>query len=465
MIKLPKQDMKLHFVNRTEEQEFIKRLAKDAEHNVPVQKCIVNFYGIPGIGKTALLTALNESLCSNSDVTTLFLDMSAIAVGESSVRTKALVLRAFGHIKGASEWSSFLSSDPDTLPMDETTIDAETTRLIEFLSELSHPIIFLSDGIDLLPEMIFKWFESNILLPILQIPRQHLIVLSSQVELRWSKMSLRRRVNPYQLLPLTKDSISQLASHNAHIKDMVFSITVGHPLSIVTLFQQFEQQPVTTEWLAQHEKVMSRRVAETLIDHIVKNGGTELREVLRILSLLREFDVATLRTILPQFLVTFQSRSQSALLVTIKQLQETTIVRWNGERRAYQIDPTVRSILSNDLFLNMSSQYGEIQVAAKNHYNLLMESSLSNQNMYLLEYMYHYILSNADTLSDKAVQVSFEQKLLHLYVSRDGQCNKSALEKVFHRIEEDEELLLTLARFNLPENILLKTIQKLEKQY
>ncbi len=451
------------FVNREEEQQLVARCVHDIQHGIAVSKCIINFYGLPGIGKTALFQQLRQNVAAEQSFVTLAINLAMLEHGESLEQAKHQFLQALLDPAQLFDAPDELVQRLEQMPLDDAQLNLLVEEIVAHLSSLNRPLLLLLDSWDDVPDALFAWVERVLLLPLLHTERL-IAVLSSRTALRWRQFGVRRRVQSVMLTTLDVEATRQQTGLDDSSVQQVFALTCGHPFANEVALNHLSSGPASEKNLDGHAPDVATAIVDALLERTLTGRATEFKRIFEVLALFREFDIDTLRTFLPRFLPEYANYSQSALLASLKSMQEARLVGWNNEKRAYEIDPTVRRILVKALRLNDPERYALIRAAAVEYYTTLIEDVSGSRNTYLLEYYYHLLSYNhADGIQAAEVQGRFAQFLRRYFVSPDGHyLDTEALNELRGMIQDDEELTSVLDDRQLSCMLLIQAITELE---
>jgi len=426
-----------HFVDRPAMTDLIARRIIDLLLSPPVLQCILNFYGIPGVGKTALLAQTETAY--EHDNRLILIGFSVEDLGQELQRAKVRFLKCFTAY--AADLAHELHPTLEGLgeASDEPTINGALQALASSLSRQAKPLLLVLDAWEYVPEALFAWVERSLLLPLMRDTRM-ICVLGSQAPLRWRQFEVRRRVQAEQLQSLDIAGTARQLGQPLDVGEAAYAITFGHPLANETIFEEMERSGASGRELRQMLKSRRAELADQIVQVLYKRvvGGVspELEQIFHVISLFREFDIHTLRTVLPEFYESFKNRSDSALLLSIKQLLDTRLVRWSDESRAYQLDQTMRRIFTRALALHDPEHYERICDTATRYYEQLIREVPGNRNVYVVEYFFHSLYKGEPALYNKKTIEDHMKRLVRAYYySPDG------------RYRDDAELHLLRARF------------------
>jgi hypothetical protein len=462
------------FANRDEEVELIIERYDRLQQSQYVQERLINYYGIPGIGKTRLLSEIRQRLSKRGNVPQAVLTFDDYEHSASSLHAKLHFLHDLFDSDVRSrltpERISALEEQFAALEtaQDDARVDALVQTFVEGLQELvqQQPMVLYLDACEHLRDSLFSWIERMVLLPLVQTERV-LCVLASQIELRWRHYHVRRYVMSWNVQPLDEQATHIQIGEAEPIGADVHAITFGHPFASETLLSRLKEMDIehpTQADVAKNRAALASYVVDALFDRLMADVSDEVRRVLDIVALFREFDVHVLRHILPRFLSQFAHRSQSSLHGSIRQLIETRLVHWNSEKRAYEIDMTIRHILAHSLLLNRPTYYRDIHAEAEAYYqNLLAQTrDVEPWGAYLAEYLFHLLqrMRNMET-PPQADQV--EEELRAALAAFDVRIEHFSLAgswpTIQQRLEDDTELVQSLAA----SGVSLETLQHVLK--
>jgi hypothetical protein len=238
---------------------------------------------------------------------------------------------------------------------------------------------------------------------------------------------------------------------------MVFELTGGHPRAVNVLLKELQDQVGEAEpaaWLQQNRGKVLHSVVEAIQRGVVRGLSAEARELFNLLALLREFDVNTLRTIIPPFLPTFRNRSQSALLLSIQELLYTRLVGWSETTRSYQIDPAVRFLFAQNVAYNQYERSQAVHTQAIDYYRDLVDKVPANRTVYLLEYCYHQLALDKPAPNDYSrIKHELAGLLKKHYTTRgDVALDKPAFNDLQERVKNDDEIQNLLRKRGFDDN-------------
>jgi hypothetical protein len=185
-----------------------------------------------------------------------------------------------------------------------------------------------------------------------------------------------------------------------------------------------------------------------LFERSIATIDEELKKTFEAMSLFREFDIYTLQSVLPKCLPEdFTDRTQSSFYSLLKRLIETRLVRWNNDRHAYQIDPTIRKIVAHAVYVYDSKHYAKFSSVARTYYEDLSKAARSNDRRrdFLHEYIFQLVqYADKYTVSTEQLQADLTallKAIANQVSSGEPQQIGVGLEQMLQQDSEIRELL------------------------
>lgn len=433
------------FANREQETTKINSLLHDLQDDGNAHHCIVNFFGVPGIGKTELLLNVKKRFLGTR-FSGIYCNLEQVGSTDLHNAKDIFLRHLHQNIRyAASAGASHNAPAALVNVSDEHALDTSLDRLAEYLLSLNQVILLVVDSWEHVQETLFAWFEWRLLLPL--IARGRVVgVFGSQAPLRWRQFDVRRRVDLYQLEPLDTEATSDQLDVSAELASAVYQITYGHPLANEIVRALLDAVHAPAAYLASQGSAIAAQVVGGLLARAKVEPDSELRSILQAAALLREFDVNTLRVVLPSAFPVFTNRSQSALMLAIRQLAETRMIRWDDRRRAYQLDSTLRAIFTHELRLNHPGWYTELRHATIEFYTSLIAEVPSRREEYLLEWLYQTMQKpDWDERDASPVQNQFREYIKRYYSPPRREAGAGpAVARLRTLLAQDQELHVAL---------------------
>lgn len=449
------------FVNRDSELRYIGQQLELLKKGGEVQECIINFYAVPGMGKSALLAKLSDTWVDDKQLVLIELDLALVFRGAFTQAPRSRFLQAF------EEWVNPPKTEARDYFFDrlrsihenssEDELNEALSALATYLIDLQKPVFLIIDSWERVGRAILMWIERLLLLPLVKTNRLF-VVFGNQTILGWSEFEVRRRAKSVQLGPLevthTQKQINCPPEEAVLIQRRM---TFGYPLANELINDELEQTRQPNNLLQLHQARLVQEIVDHMYQRTIEEMSSELYRIVTVMTLFREFHIGTLRVILPQFYAEFQTRSQSSLLLSIKELLGTRFVDWNNEVKAYQFNPTIRSICMRALELNDPEQYIAIREAALTYYERVIADTPANRVIYIVEYCYHtlYKYPNDSYNGVSSVTAALEAYLTQYYQNPDGTILAvESLDLLRSAFRDDEEIRHALVAQHASANLL-----------
>ncbi|NTW01128.1 MAG: ATP-binding protein [Oscillochloris sp.] len=444
------------FVNRSAEIALLLQHVAELCHGSATQKCLVNISGVYGIGKTTLLNELARQVRGITGLLTLRLDLPVVALTDktppSEVRRSVMrQLLADSDEAHALLRAGFAGAEAEL----DLAADSTLERVATILLACKQPVLLLINAEAAVATAVFAWLERGLLMPLANADRL-VAVITSRAPLRWREYDTRRRAMPLALTPFSAEDTAAQIGVTPEVANAIAPLAIGLPLANDVARRALTEFPNPTRWGADQHTELDRAIIQAIYARIGADLTAELRCALEILSVVREFTIPLMQLLLPRFCTDFpQLRSQSLLLLTIKQLQLLDLVIWSQESLSYQIAPTLRRLLADAQRRSEPERYRAIKVTACTYYQKMLGESLVSRHIYLSELLWH-TLDQAGAHVERA-EVIFDT-LLHSYLALPGGSvpEPDALADLRRRLCADSELAaLLLARESSVETLLI----------
>lgn len=481
------------FINRTDEIRGITSLLETIDRppladaaGAYLPDSVVNLHGPPGIGKSALLQELRKRLRERAAV--LLIDLRSQLPPDRLLHEKRRFLiesiRGLMAVEPSPQLADLMARLTDTDgELRGELIEEGLAALLTELRRLSERriVVLLIDSCEHASEALFAWLERFVLLPLVHDsgdrPTRVICVLASQILLRWRQHNVRRRVRAQPIGPLSLDATREQAG-GAKLGDMLYQITFGHALSNRVALEYLQARRSASldelEWVAQHQPELIGEVAHRLREHAVQSmlvSGVslpdqwetwELWQILEAIAILREFDVNSMRVALEHYDERFVGRSQSTLLIAIRELLTTRLVEWNGALRAYQVAPAIRQIFARALALRQPERYAAMRRAALVYYEEQIRTVPGNRNLYLIEYAFQRLsLPNAPPEDVFQLEADLLRMLGAYYANASRTyLDQESLGALALALKADTELQQALTARGAPADLLIAAVER-----
>jgi hypothetical protein len=394
------------FVDRDWELEAVNYRLGILRSGGSVFQCVINFYGIPGIGKTRLL----EEIQGRAEaIPTALTDLAAFRDGHRAgpeiLADQMRQLERRTHLSDAGFQQALKAFRAHPIPDDpydeaawyrfrqkaKEVADAFSVYVYRYARQPKQPVMLLFDNSESATGETFDWLEYEDFGPLVQTGRI-LLVIAGRSPVRWKRFEVRRRVLLRKLNPPQDGRL--LEKHKASwapVAPKVVQITFNYPPANEAIVTELERaQIVDQETFNQYRPALIQRLMAGVIEENLLTGvDTDLRLAWRIAAPLRQFDVTTLRRVLPEFEPEFEGRGGNYYLLMLNRMVDTSLVEWSAVRKAYVLDNTLRQFLDLDLETRDPDLARRIHERATELYHHWLEEVPENRSAYLVEWLYH----------------------------------------------------------------------------
>lgn len=373
VVRQPREYDQSLFVNRQGELRTIGEKMRQAQTGDVIAEPVVNFWGVGGIGKTWLLNHLYYLYRYPAEPTTQprLLERPTFALYYTfSDKVTAVSLPTLTKSL-ARETMSQLSPVLSTKVRD-ILVQAENTGKIELvvnaLADLSRrfvPLILLDNTEKIAPADWAK-VEQQLIEPLVSTNHALVVVAGRRQVPRWRRFEVRRRVmqpNQTQVRAFDKSGVTkQITQRDYHIPvDLIYPFTAGNPHLVDAIAQNIlswtkgaEPDQATIDQYQDGLLQILRAYEDQLLDHV----PAELRPVLNIISPLRFYRMESLRSMLTKQEPGVTPQPDLYYLNILRALdQQTEVVWWDRERRAYATNEIVRQVINRRWLLADSENY------------------------------------------------------------------------------------------------------------
>jgi|GEM_PF-2750573 len=413
----------VQFINRDWELEAVAYRLEILQASGGVFQCVVNFYGIPGIGKTALLTEILQraqrgawdsrqfapTLSALTDLAGRWEDLHPYKVGPEVLAHQMYQLEGqtkrhdLEFAKALEAFRSLPPPDPDNEEVWYTfrqkakqVADTFSLYVYRHAKQQRQPVMLLLDNSEELPVDAFDWLEFEVFSPLVQADRI-LLVVASRSPVRWKRFEVRRRVLLRKLNPpeYSEQLMVQQAPSWSKLAPNIIKLTFGYPWGNQAVVEALEQigkpQAIKPTDFEQHRPELLQWLTTQVVEkRLLADVATDLSDALHIVAPLRQFDVTTLRALLPEFAAgKFKGRGGNYFLLMLNRLVDTALVEWSAERKAYVLDDTLRRILALDLETRDPDLSLRIHRRAIDLFGRWLEEVPDSRSCYLVECLYH----------------------------------------------------------------------------
>lgn len=392
------------FVNRQDEIKEIHEKIRLVQAEQTVSYPVINYWGIEGIGKSWLLHYLNDKLSYSQNnnkkfpTLTTLLDFREIKGGD--------VLDRFAKKLSAQILDQLSTHVPNKLrPRLEAVRKSgnleDLAEIIVALSENFTPLILLDHADMLHPLDLWDEIEKFFFEPIVTTGRVLIVVAGRRQIPRWRRFEVRRRVmesDKSQIRPFDKrDVMRQVENRNISIPaELLYPYTAGNPHIVDTFVKHIklwtkksEKKNIDEKWIEKHNKGFLR-VLQLSEEELIKDIPDRLKQPLIAISPLRFFRLEAMRKMLSSKNEKFTSEPEGYFLQLVRDLdQDTEIVWWDREKRAYVTSEVVRKLVNQKKLLEAPPDYLRSHDQAFKMYRQWAEDSPKTSDEFIIEMLFH----------------------------------------------------------------------------
>jgi len=377
-----------HFVNRDEELATIRELLDTLRAGNPIQYPLMEYVGIGGIGKTALLEIVCEE-CENRQLPYLLLDFAQLDIPNprhliwkvlDEVATKLLrpnMPTDERIVQLSAEMSQALStllSSPDEIQLPKL---GQIDKLLDLFTGFCGVLLF--DTVEQAPKEALEYLGQELIFPLSESGRI-LMTFGSRTQIDWGapkyKIWRRTRTTVLRSFSLDETRAQLSATSFEYLSKEIHAVTNGHPQSndvvvrILIRLEELGYTRVSREEFGDYEDRIIAAVVDEVIRRKVVVPGSLFRAFC-VLSILRYFDV----DIPAEFLICIDRTKdwsdpmQVLDLIRVMLRGTDYLVRLDSEHNSYAMDPFVRRALSLYMRLFQPDEYLALSKKAIEYYD------------------------------------------------------------------------------------------------
>ncbi len=416
----------IRFINREAEMTLIDDAFK-ALHNYEeelLRTPIVNFYGVEGIGKTAILRHV-ERKCQEQGLRSILIE----TIKDAQVLSNGL----FQQAKRYNVSLSFAEEEDDP---SQQSIEATKALLSQ------GTVVLLLDAVDTTNEELVAQIAET-LHGVIDDDNKLFVVLTSRKCLLFENDRLiSRRLTSLQLKPFDQKGCQDYLDSigvplDKEVRDSIYDWTRGYPLAM---------EVMTTAIIEQHldpsregdQKELVELIAERVIDQgILANLQTSRLETYKTALLLlcvpRRFNLAIMQELIENFEPDLKRQSGLSYMSLPRTLnQNTDVLSWNMLKAGYSLDASVRNVF---ILKNRIENYERFlaihRFLAGLNKRLADGVPGSDRIRYLREYLYH----SAITSDPQGIE-----QIVRQIVQLVSEEPAAMFEQFYEEFRQDEEL-------------------------
>jgi len=370
-------------------------------------KPILEFNGIGGIGKTALLKKFRQE-CMEKKLHYSFVDFAEFDKAEQ-IDLNMIIINIVQQIDIKNDlFYQIISSASEADPIQDLT-----PKVIEYLDLILKkpqeeiPLALIFDSVDEVDQNVKKWLISIIDRTI--EAGKILYAVASKISLGFSQLpKLERRVYSFRLKELDqKYTLEQLRvfSHFDEPEELenwaraVYRLTHGHPLAneiVMSEAKKKKYHPHNIDSI-QYEFVQiidQQVVTEKVFHRYDSKEINRLRQILTPLSLPRLFNLVSMGKLIGKFAPEHALRSSWHYSNYIRELQaETSFIHYSREKSAYVVDPILRSVFSLTLKNEELDKFGTMHEFLIDMYtDWIADARGTDKTKFFIEKTYHQLV-------------------------------------------------------------------------
>lgn len=381
----------IRFVNREAEMTLIDDAFK-ALHNYKdnlLRTPIVNFYGVEGIGKTAIVKHV-ERKCQDQNVQYVLIETIKDAQDLSSKLSKQ-----------AKRYNVSLSFDEDEEDPSQQSINATKALLRQ------GTVVMLLDAVDATNEELIAQIAGTLrgVIDDAADDNKLFVVLTSRKCLLFENERLiSRKLTSLQLKPFDHKSCQDYLDSidttlDKEVRDYIYDWTRGYPLAMEVMTEAIVEQHLDPREKEDQKKLLEL-IAERVIDQgVLANLQAHRLETyktaLMLLCIPRRFNLAIMQELIETFEPDLKRQSGLSYMSLPRTLnQDTDVLSWNMLKAGYSLDASVRNIFLLKNKIERNERFLEIhRFLAQLNRKLADDVPGSDRIRYLREYLYHCALT------------------------------------------------------------------------
>ncbi len=463
LVRTPRRYQPGLFVNRQGEIDLVQKIIQSLQSNQPVSETVINFWGTRGIGKTWILQQLKNKYLYKPSSKEKYPTFTLLFEFSDDAKKDALEKLAKDL---AGQLIIQFSDSNNKLLLNRLAALSGLEELADIIFSLSKnfiPIILL-DNIENIPSEIFEEIERQLFEPIVSTGRTVIVVSGRRQVLRWRRFEVRRRVlepSKSQVRPFDKQAVTNQIRNRKFLipVNSLFPYTAGNPHLVDTLIAQIQswqvsekKKKIDTAWMDAHQSGLLKVLRATEND-LLKKINNRLKSSLVAVASLRFYRLEAMRSMLTTKSNKTNKHPDGYYLNLVRDLdQETDVVWWDRERRAYVTSEVVRKLINRRQLLENKKEYISSHENALEMYRLWTIENPRTSEEFIVEMLFHYASLFEVTKKVSELRSNFNE-ILHL-ISKLTSDRMLILQK---QVDGDRELLDLL-----PEKLYDEFRQKIE---
>jgi hypothetical protein len=454
------------FADREYELRQIGRKVEEGLACYPITQSVIHVWGLRGVGKSWLLSHLKDTYAFVSgrkmekngtfsilvdfsrSPFTLWEPLTIVAVfteiaDQIKQQLRTVAHRANQRIEAFEAALDVCHASGSIFEL--THLAEQLAALINHLSATLVPLL-LFDATERLRPDDFFWLESHLIEPIVRHD-QVIVIIAGRKEIpRWLEFGVRQRMTVWELREFdregTRRQLELAKQEHEHLSDLVYSLSFGHPYANQMLAGRLRQlageQSISETFVQDHSKAIAAILGEVEDRLLSEVESDKLREILRVLSVLRKFNIESARHMLSFCSgAPYRRLSDASFLKLFEELERTTLAWWNKEQRGYAVAPALRRIMDLRSRKQDAEEYTKRHDQAYGLYAAWMRKYPYERSNFLVEALFQLASATAyKTHSERQelVERFLDQALVPEYFSSDS------ADTLFQTVYRDTEL-------------------------
>lgn len=457
-----------------------------------ITSSVFEWYGGPGIGKSALVELLKNE-CQKKSIAFSWLNFrvypSTRALGndptllladimdEWGVATNGLLTTFENFRTSIVEVDSFVSIYDEFIQNRKKNIETPIwfepledvkIKFVDAIDEYAkgedgnvNPLVIFFDETEILDAELIYWIEDYIINP-LGRAKKVVIVWTARQPWRWRKPQVRHRLRSEKLDVFGDEEVKD----HLRVRDVepdlieqlfrnVRGVTGGHPFASDVVISEIATWSNITQDIFIHEKanLLGKIFAEFIAGYAFRGLSPEIKATYELLALVRLFDITMIRKLLTvsksKLFEQWEFEEFSDLL---NQLKRTQLLDWD---KGYVLEKSLRHLISENLYANDEETYRNINHAAREVYQDWLGRPVDNRGLFIIEDIYHNAcLMRVGEDNDIKVVMSKHLDDFRDHIN-DPVALKNSLDRLAGNMQRDEEICKLVGNSTLLELVQL----------
>jgi hypothetical protein len=457
------------FVNRQREIDIVENKIRLVQSDQTVSEAVINFWGSSGIGKTWILKQLKNKFSFHPSVENKYPTFTLFFEFSNSQSKNIVEKLAKSLANQITNQLSLSLPSPIRSQIENAAASGSIEDLADLILELSKNFIslILFDNTENVQAEVWEEIERQFFEPIISTGRTLVIVSGRRQVPRWRRFEVRRRVmepNQSQVRPFDKRAVTnQIKNRKVSIPaSSLFPYTAGNPHLVDTLLnniQTWKQVEKKTKiddiWLHAHQADLLK-VLKAAEHEFLNKIEPRLKRPLIAVASLRFYRLEAMRFMLTNGNIKDKDQPDGYYLGIVRELdQETDVVWWDRERRAYVTSEVVRKLINRRQLLENRDRFISSHKCALEMYRSWANEFPRTSEEFLVEMLFHYAsifevtknVSNLrsnfmETLQMASKLITDRLVILQKQIDIDRELMDLLPEKLYEELHQQVEALL-----------------------